>query len=115
MRTTALSLLTILCLMLAVAPFMAGSTLYSNGPYNGTADAWAINFGFSVSDSFTVPPSSSIEGPSHRLLGCLHYRSSDHRGHGGRQHLVRRHSADLDTRYQHLPAINQFGYTLYAG
>jgi len=28
-------------------------TLYSNGPYNGTLNAWEINFGFSVSDSFT--------------------------------------------------------------
>ncbi len=29
-------------------------TLYSNGPYNGTNDAWTINFGFSVSDSYTL-------------------------------------------------------------
>ncbi len=36
--------------------------LYSNGPYNGTIDGWTINFGFSVSDSFTVPGNSSIEG-----------------------------------------------------
>ena len=28
-------------------------TLYDNGPYNGTTDAWTINFGLSVSDSFT--------------------------------------------------------------
>jgi len=28
-------------------------TLYDNGPYNGTTDAWVINFGFTVSDSFT--------------------------------------------------------------
>ncbi len=53
LRIASLSLLTICCLMLAVAPAMAG-TLYSNGPYNGTTDAWTINFGFSVSDSFTV-------------------------------------------------------------
>ena len=53
MRTTDLSLLTILCLMLAVAPVMAG-TLYDNGPYNGTTDAWTINFGYVVSDNFTV-------------------------------------------------------------
>jgi hypothetical protein len=51
MRTASLSLLTILCLMLAVAPAMAS---YSNGPYNGTTDAWTINFGFTVSDSFTL-------------------------------------------------------------
>ncbi len=37
-------------------------TLYDNGPYNGTTDAWSINFGFSVSDSFTVPTNSSITG-----------------------------------------------------
>ncbi len=53
--------LTILCLMLAVATAMA-DTLYSNGPYNGTTDAWTINFGFSVSDSFTMPINSTITG-----------------------------------------------------
>ena len=56
-----LSLLTICCLMLAAVPAMA-DTVYSNGPYNGTTDAWTINFGFSVSDSFTVVPNSSITG-----------------------------------------------------
>jgi PEP-CTERM motif len=50
-RVAWLSLLTILCLLLAVAPAMA-DTVYDNGPYNGTTDAWTINFGFSVSDSF---------------------------------------------------------------
>ena len=55
------SLLTIACLMLAVAPAMA-DTLYSNGPYNGTVDAWTINFGFAVSDSFTAPGNSTITG-----------------------------------------------------
>ena len=52
MRTAFLSLLTILCLVLAVAPAMAD--VYSNGPYNGTNDAWTINFGSTVSDSFTL-------------------------------------------------------------
>src|SRR5664280_1790802 len=52
MRNAFLSLLTILCLLLAVAPAMADT--YSNGPFNGTNDAWAINFGFTVSDSFTL-------------------------------------------------------------
>ena len=56
MRIASLSLLTVCCLMLAVAPAMA-ATLYSNGPYNGTNDAWTINFGFSVSDSFQGVPS----------------------------------------------------------
>jgi uncharacterized repeat protein (TIGR03803 family) len=37
-------------------------TLYDNGPYNGTTDAWTINFGMFVSDSFTVPSGSSVGG-----------------------------------------------------
>jgi PEP-CTERM motif len=53
MRIASLALLTIACLVLAVSPAMA-DTLYSNGPINGTTDAWTINFGFSVSDSFTL-------------------------------------------------------------
>ena len=59
MRTISLCLLTILCLLLAVAPAMA-DTLYSNGPFDGNTWAWPINFGFSVSDSFEVPPYSNI-------------------------------------------------------
>ncbi len=78
MRIVSLVLLTICCLMLVVAPAMA-DTLYNNGPYNGTTDAWTINFGFSVSDSFTVPAGSSIQGLAFRLLGCLVVRPPDHR------------------------------------
>src|ERR1039458_2619874 len=52
MRTALFSLLTIFCLLMAVAPAMADT--YSNGPYNGTTDGWTINFGFTVSDSFTL-------------------------------------------------------------
>jgi hypothetical protein len=61
MRTALLSLLAIVCLTLVATPAVA-DTLYSNGPYNGTTDAWTINFGFSVSDSFTVPTNASIGG-----------------------------------------------------
>ena len=62
-RIASLSLLTIVCLVLAVSPAMAG-TLYSNGAYNGTNDGWTINFGFSVSDSFTAPSGSNVQGLS---------------------------------------------------
>ena len=54
MRTASLSLLTILCLMIAAAPAMADQILYDNGPINGTTNAWTINSGFAVSDSFTL-------------------------------------------------------------
>jgi hypothetical protein len=37
----------------------AAQTLYSNGPVNGTTDAWTINFGFVVSDTFVVVAGSA--------------------------------------------------------
>jgi PEP-CTERM motif len=46
-------LLSLLALSLAAVPAMA-QTIYSNGPINGTTDAWTINSGFIVSDTFTV-------------------------------------------------------------
>jgi archaellum component FlaF (FlaF/FlaG flagellin family) len=52
LRIATLSLLA-LCLTLAVVPAMA-QTVYDNGPVNGNTDAWTINFGFVVSDTFTV-------------------------------------------------------------
>jgi hypothetical protein len=61
MRIASLSLLTICCLMLAVAPAMADSTLYENGPLNGTTDAWTINFGFAVSNSFQLSNASGVQ------------------------------------------------------
>jgi len=52
MRIASLSLLA-LCLTLAAVPAMA-QTVYSNGATNGNTDAWTINFGFIVSDTFNV-------------------------------------------------------------
>jgi PEP-CTERM motif-containing protein len=43
--------LTILCLALAAVPAFAD---YSNGAINGTTDAWTINFGYIVSDTFVT-------------------------------------------------------------
>jgi hypothetical protein len=45
-----LASLTLLCLALAAVPAWAD---YDNGPINGTTDAWTINFGYVVSDTFT--------------------------------------------------------------
>jgi len=41
---------------------MAQTDLYDNGPTNGTVDAWTINFGFIVSDTFTLGSSASVGG-----------------------------------------------------
>ena len=47
--------LSLLALCLVAVPAMAQqTTVYSNGPINGTTDAWTINSGFVVSDTFTV-------------------------------------------------------------
>ncbi len=59
-RTQFFSLLTILSLIWAV-PAMA-QTLYSNGPTDDDADAWTINFGFVVSDTFTLTSNANVNG-----------------------------------------------------
>jgi hypothetical protein len=53
----------------AAPAIFAGSTLcagadnvYCNGAINGSVDAWTINFGFSVSDSFTLSGTTTITG-----------------------------------------------------
>jgi hypothetical protein len=45
--------LTLLWLLLAAIPASA-QAVYSNGPINGTVYAWTINYGYVVSDSFTL-------------------------------------------------------------
>ena len=56
--------LTLLALSLAALPATA-QTVYSNGPINGTTDAWDIYPGFIVSDTFTVGSGgASINGLS---------------------------------------------------
>ena len=62
MRIASLSLLA-LCLNLAAVPAMA-QDIYDNGPVNGQDLGWTINFGFSVSDSFTVGSPANISGAS---------------------------------------------------
>ena len=50
--------LTILCLALVSVPAWAQNWSYDNGPINGTTDAWTINFGYIVSDSFIAQGTS---------------------------------------------------------
>ena len=53
-RFASLSLLTLLCLTLAAGPALAQGNVYDNGPLDGQTEAFTINFGNSVSNSFTV-------------------------------------------------------------
>ena len=112
MRMASLSLLAVCCLMLAVSPAMA-DTLYNNGAYNGTTDAWTINFGFSVSDSFSVASGSSIEdlhivywdASSSDLLTTVDMAIGSSSFGGTPQTLTGVTNTFLGT--------NQFGYALY--
>ena len=60
MRTTFFPLLTIVWLI-AAATASAG-TLYENGPVDDDADAWTINQGYVVSDTFTLGANSIVRG-----------------------------------------------------
>jgi PEP-CTERM motif len=53
--------LTVLCLALAAVPAWAN---YDNGPINGTTDAWTINFGYIVSDTFTLSSAATVNSVS---------------------------------------------------
>ena len=53
--------LVLICLTLAAVPAVA-QTIYSNGAINGNTDAWTINFGFAVSDTFSLTSNSTVNG-----------------------------------------------------
>jgi len=55
-----LASLTILCLALTAIP--ASAQTYDNGPINGAAGAWSINFGYIVSDTFTGNAGQTVYG-----------------------------------------------------
>jgi len=55
--------LSLLVLCLAAVPAMA-QVIYSNGPINGTTDAWTINSGFTVSDTFVCGSQCGVTGIS---------------------------------------------------
>jgi PEP-CTERM motif len=56
---TRIASFTILCLALAAVPARAD---YDNGPINGTSDAWAMSFGYIVSDSFNISSNQNVTG-----------------------------------------------------
>src|ERR1035438_1131212 len=60
MRMALLSLLVALCIS-AAAPASA-TVLYDNGPLNGNVEAYTVNFGFSVTDSFNLSSASTVTG-----------------------------------------------------
>jgi hypothetical protein len=59
LRIASLSLSAVL--YLAVIVPASADNLYNNGPVMGTVDGWTINYGFDVSDSFTLRRTSTIQ------------------------------------------------------
>ena len=47
-------------LSLALVAIPAWADTYNNGPINGTTDAWTINFGYVVSDTFTLTAAGTV-------------------------------------------------------
>ncbi|MGA2371130.1 MAG: PEP-CTERM sorting domain-containing protein [Candidatus Korobacteraceae bacterium] len=64
-RFLPLTLLTVITFAVVACIPAAAQTLYENGPINGNTDAWTINLGFVMSDSFTISTgNSTITGMS---------------------------------------------------
>lgn len=47
-------------LALAVSPAAMANVVYSDGPFNGTKDAWLFTGGYTVSDSFTLSQNTTV-------------------------------------------------------
>src|ERR1700685_2446502 len=62
MGTQALFLMLALTAGFAAVPMAAQSDLYNNGPINGDIDAYTINNGYVVTDTFTLTSSSAVNG-----------------------------------------------------
>jgi PEP-CTERM motif len=56
LRVNPLAVILFFCLILTVVSASAQETIYSNGPINGTTNAWNISDGFAVSNSFILNP-----------------------------------------------------------
>jgi hypothetical protein len=61
-RSTLFFVLALVSVLLCVTPAIADSILYNNGPLDDDTDAWTINFGFAVSDSFTLTSTGTLTG-----------------------------------------------------
>ncbi len=97
------SLLVILCLTVALVPASA-QTLYDNGPVNGQVNAWEIDGGYTVSDSFTSATErpSTVTGFMVRNLG-----NTGRPGSGGwTGSITTRRTAERLSRYGENPINN---------
>ena len=104
---TALCLFTLLPLLAAAVPAWAD---YDNGPINGNIDAWTINFGYIVRDTF-VPDAPLVTGfmfgvrefPGDRMLTVDWSITSEENG----GQVLGSGKANVTDQYL---STNQFGY-----
>jgi opacity protein-like surface antigen len=61
-KLTASAVVTAAAIFLLATPAAQAQVLYDNGPINGNVDAWTVNFGFQVADSFTLGGASTLTG-----------------------------------------------------
>jgi PEP-CTERM motif len=54
--------ITVLAGTLLAAQISEAAVVYDNGPTNGNVDAWTINFGYAVADSFSLVTPSMLTG-----------------------------------------------------
>ena len=54
----------VLTAIMLLAGGVRADVLYDNGPYDGTTNAWTINYGYAVANAFTAPDGSTAEGVS---------------------------------------------------
>ncbi len=113
MKTRMVSLLLLAAFCIVVVVPATADILYSNGPFNGDIDAWTINNGFSVSNSFLLPNNSLIEDlqfvywifPDGQTLGTVDMQIGSTSFGGNVQTLT-----GVSNTYL---GANSFGYSLY--
>lgn len=55
-----IAVIAVLVVAASAVPVKADTLVYDNGPINGNINAWTINFGYLVSDSFTVAAGTTL-------------------------------------------------------
>jgi hypothetical protein len=62
-----LKAITVMAAVFLTAPVAHAEVVYDNGPANGTVNAWTINFGYAVADSFALASPAILTGANFTL------------------------------------------------
>lgn len=108
--------LTILVLTLTAVQAVSQQVLYDDGPINGTNDAWTINFGYVISNTFEVLHNSTVTGfnfgvwefPGDTLIS-LDWSITAQENSGK---LLGSGTATGNNLTDHFISVNQYGYDI---